>query len=414
MWVRLRSALEEYAKGYRMKNEMSSKAYTAFDNRGIFSMNTIAADRFYYTKTTNMWAEWAKESKIIFKYAAEFLDQLYVATPHATEPYVVAPHATELSVGPTLCYSAKDATGATYLYVGRPGSADFEISTEDIAAIETGMASWVQEFERHVLNLRVLSPTYSNNFQALLSVQAGSPADLHASYTWATLHYNKYSDHGPKLVLLGIFHETILWFTSSSHRELPLSVGHVLDLCQRQKIEQSGLSLIAYFGRKNEIRTLRVPPPCYPHWGKIQWLEGGDMMHSSEIGKHGHGTRDATHVKTKQFNGQYGQLRLLVVVKLEPSEVLQTTTKKIHLLGVVARAVLTQKNRLNMPHTKGKYHTVEIIDTTDLEFVVGCVPDRGERIFIERIGCDNVLEAQLDSESTVVSRNYRQRNVRRE
>lgn len=35
--------------------------------------------------------------------------------------------------------------------------------------------------------------------------------------------------------------------------------------------------------------------PTLEHRRKIQWLEGGDMMHASEIGKHG--TRDTTHVK---------------------------------------------------------------------------------------------------------------------
>jgi hypothetical protein len=56
--------------------------------------------------------------------------------------------------------------------------------------------------------------------------------------------------------------------------------------------------LASLYGKTSqEIRPL-IPSPL-EHWGKIQWLEGGDMMHASEIGKHG--TRDMTYVKV-QFN----------------------------------------------------------------------------------------------------------------
>ncbi|KAJ7816481.1 hypothetical protein B0H13DRAFT_2380359 [Mycena leptocephala] len=142
------------------------------------------------------------------------------------------------------------------------------------------------------------------------------------------------------------------------------------------------------------------------HWGKLQWLEGGDMMHASEIGQHG--TRDMTYVK---FNGHYGQLRLLFVIKLEPSNVLQTTTTKFHLLAAVSRSIMSQKNRLGMPHTKGKSRAVEIIDAEDLDFVVGRVPDRGEFVLTERIGCNNVLQAREDPVEAVAPRNHRQRRI---
>jgi hypothetical protein len=99
-----------------------------------------------------------------------------------------------------------------------------------------------------------------------------------------------------------------------------------------------------------------------------------------------------------QFNENYGQLRLLFVVKLEPSDILRTTTTKTHLLAVVAKSIMTQKNRLDMPHTKGKFRAVEIIDADDLDFVVGRVPDRGEYVIIERVGCNAVLEAHDDPE----------------
>ncbi|KAK7013517.1 hypothetical protein R3P38DRAFT_2788414 [Favolaschia claudopus] len=112
-----------------------------------------------------------------------------------------------------------------------------------------------------------------------------------------------------------------------------------------------------------------------------------------------------------QFNGYHGQLRLLLLIKLEPTEVLHNTTTKFHLLAVVARSTLVQKNRPDMPHTKGMYHSTEIIDASDLEFLVGRVPDRGEYVFIQKIGCDKVLEAHDDPEQRVVPRNSRQKRA---
>ncbi|KAJ7702025.1 hypothetical protein B0H14DRAFT_2648189 [Mycena olivaceomarginata] len=55
-----------------------------------------------------------------------------------------------------------------------------------------------------------------------------------------------------------------------------------------------------------------------------------------------------------------------------------------------------------MPHTKGKFHPVEVVDAENLEFVAGRVPDHGEYVFIERVGCNNVLEAHDDPEDSVV------------
>jgi hypothetical protein len=72
---------------------------------------------------------------------------------------------------------------------------------------------------------------------------------------------------------------------------------------------------------------------------------------------------------------------------------------------------MTQQNRLGMPHTKGEYRAVEIIDAEDLNFVVGRVPDRGEFVFTERIGCDNVLQVREDTENAAVPRNHRQKRI---
>jgi hypothetical protein len=98
-------------------------------------------------------------------------------------------------------------------------------------------------------------------------------------------------------------------------------------------------------------------------------------------------------------------------VKFEPSDILRTTTTKIHLLAVVAKSIVSQKNRLDMPHIKGKFRAVKIIDADDLDFVVGRVPDRGEYVVIERVGCNAILEAQDDPEQAVVPRNHRQKRV---
>ncbi|KAJ7100775.1 hypothetical protein B0H15DRAFT_919926 [Mycena belliarum] len=321
----------------------------------------------------------------------------------------------------------------------------FEISSADIDTIETGMATWVEEFERlyYQYNLERL-PVCTLPIHGLLHIAAsirimgpswcywaypmerfcGSllPAIKSRRYPWASIDRRI-------LELAQLFQIKAIY-----------SLSTALDLRPRRKLEMSGMTLAAYprcvLVYPRELRTIstglrnlisKYLASIYPgssedilplitapieHWGKIQWLNGGDMMHASDIGKHG--TRDMTYVKVQSqlaFNGNYGQLRLLLVVKLEPSEVLGTTTTKIHLLAVVARSIMTQKNRLDMPHTKGQFRAVQIIDADDLEFVVGRVPDRGEYVFIERVGCGNVLEAYDDPEQAVVPRNHRQTRV---
>jgi hypothetical protein len=46
-------------------------------------------------------------------------------------------------------------------------------------------------------------------------------------------------------------------------------------------------------------QILPLIPALLEHWGKIQWLNGGDMMHASEIGKHS--TRDMTYIKVRSL-----------------------------------------------------------------------------------------------------------------
>ncbi|KAF8146842.1 hypothetical protein K438DRAFT_1910612 [Mycena galopus ATCC 62051] len=294
----------------------------------------------------------------------------------------------------------------------------FEISMEDIDKIETGMAAWVQEFEKLYYQYKLdCLPVCTLPIHGLLyiapSIWIVGPSWRHP---WVSID------------------RRILELAQLFQLKAVYSLATTLDLRWRRKVENSGMSLAGYprcvlvnprelcplsdllrkqisthlasIYNSTSDQLLSLIPTPVEHWGKIQWLEGGDMMHASEIGKHG--TRDMTYVK---FNGFYGQLRLLLVIKLEPSEVIQTTTTKIHLLAVVARSIMTQKNRLNMPHTKGKFHAVEVIDAEDLEFVAGRVPDRGEYVFIERVNCNNVLEAHDDPEDSIVPRNHRQRRV---
>ncbi|KAJ7097464.1 hypothetical protein C8R44DRAFT_835053 [Mycena epipterygia] len=302
----------------------------------------------------------------------------------------------------------------------------FEILNADIDTIETGMAAWVEEFEKlyyqykldrlpvctlpihgllHIApSIRIVGPSWCY-WAYPMERFCGSllPAIKSRRYPWASIDRRI-------LELAQLFQLKAIYSLSKSLdlRHHPRCV--LVNPCELRPITNALHTQIAkylapLYGTTSQQVFPLIPSPL-EHWGKIQWLEGGDMMHASEIGKHG--TRDMTYVK---FNGNYGQLRLLLVVKLKPSEVLKTTTTKIHLLAVVARSIMTQQNRLNMPHTKGKFRAVEIIDASELDFVVGRVPDRGEFVFTERVGCNNVMEAQDDPEEAVIPRNHRQRHV---
>ncbi|KAJ7085256.1 hypothetical protein C8R44DRAFT_836380 [Mycena epipterygia] len=302
----------------------------------------------------------------------------------------------------------------------------FEISTADINTIEIGMAAWVQEFERlyyqykldrlpvctlpiygllHIAaSIRIMGPSWCY-WAYPMERFCGSllPAIKSRRYPWASIDRRI-------LELTQLFQIKAIYSLSTALdlRHHPRCVlGYPREL---RPISTTLCKLISkyftslYDATNQEILAL-IPSPL-EHWGKIQWLEGGDMMHASEIGEHG--TRDMTYVK---FNGNYGQVRLLLAVKLEPSDILKTTTTKIHLLAVVAKSIMTQKNRLDMPHTRGKFRAVEIIDANDLEFVVGRVPDRGEYVFIEGVRCNTILEAHDDPEQAVVPCNHRQKHV---
>ncbi|KAF7372213.1 Transposase family Tnp2 protein [Mycena venus] len=246
----------------------------------------------------------------------------------------------------------------------------------DIDTIERGMASWVQEFERLYYQYKLdRLPVCTLPIHGLLHI-AGSIRVMGLSWCYWAYPMERFCGS----LLPAIKSRRFPW-ASIDRRILELaqlfqikaiySLSKTLDLRRRRKIEVSGTTLAAYprcvLVYPREMRPVSANlrekiskhlASCYnatreqivpliashlEHWGKIQWLEGGDMMHASELGKHG--TQDMTHVK---FNGHYGQLRLLLVVKLEPSEVLQTTTTKFHLLAVVARSILTLKNRLDM------------------------------------------------------------------
>ncbi|KAJ7937868.1 hypothetical protein B0H13DRAFT_2302339 [Mycena leptocephala] len=266
----------------------------------------------------------------------------------------------------------------------------FEIYTDDIDTIEAGMASWVQEFEKlyyqyNLDRLPVCTLPIHGLLHIAVSIRIMGPSWCYWAYPMERFCGSLLPAIKSRRFPWASIDRRILELAQLFQLKTIYSLSTTLDLRPCQKLEKSGMSLAAYprcvliypwelrpISDTLHTKIAKHLTSCYDatsaqilpliaspleHWGKIQWLEGGDMMHASEIGKHG--TRDMTHVK---FNGKYGQLRLLLVVKLEPSEILKTTTTKIHLLAVVAPSVITQKNRLNMLHTK-------VTSTIDLVFI---------------------------------------------
>ena len=63
----MRSALDEYATGYKVKNKMSQTTYSPYFDKGLILMTDLAKNSTHYTKTTNRWADWAKEARLQVK-----------------------------------------------------------------------------------------------------------------------------------------------------------------------------------------------------------------------------------------------------------------------------------------------------------------------------------------------------------
>ncbi|KAG9042182.1 hypothetical protein FS837_011179 [Tulasnella sp. UAMH 9824] len=224
-----------------------------------------------------------------------------------------------------------------------------------------------------------------------------------------------------------------------------------LDLRKRRDVERRGLEVpgspsemrplqdLVYNRLANHIATRfevsrpaakELIPTSATHWGKIQWLNDGDMMHASDFIRDltRHGRRDMMFVKytlleDRHFHQRnrrpagvnvvreyYGQLQSLFVIEIPPSPIIGTTDVQTLALAAVLPVRLNGQNNAKQVVCKANaFDALEVIDIQCLECVVGRIIDRGKWVFVEQLVTREVTQIGDDPEAAVRPRNLRQR-----
>lgn len=195
----------------------------------------------------------------------------------------------------------------------------------------------------------------------------------------------------------------------------------------------------------------RIVPKTAVHWGKIQWLNDGDMMHALDFVRDPGrpGRRDMTFIKVgllseliyrkqkskwpiylqytvlqdQNFHlrnrrpagvdvvaGYYGQLQSLFVVELPPSTILRTTETTTLALAAVLPIKMDRRNGAGQVVCRAnEFDPLEVVDIQSLDSVVGRIIDRGKWVFVEQLGAREVTQIGDDPEAVVRPQNSRLR-----
>ncbi|KAG8900769.1 hypothetical protein FRC00_011291 [Tulasnella sp. 408] len=337
------------------------------------------------------------------------------------------------------------------------------LNFEEVDTLRLGFAEWVREYESIYLqeNLQRL-PVCTLPIHSLLHI-ADSIRSMGPVWCYWAFPMERFCGS-----LLPAIKSRRYPYASIDRRVTELSQLHQikviyglhqeLDLRKRRDVERRGLKIQGYpnsvFVAPSETREFStlvydrlanhiatrfdasriavkaIIPKMATHWGKIQWLNDGDMMHTLDFIQDPTrpGRRDMTFVKyTLLEDGHfhqrnrkpagvdvvaeyYGQLQSLFVVELPPSSILGTTESKTLALAAVLPIHSTGRNTADQVVCKAnQFNPLEVMDIQSLECVVGCIIDRKKWVFIEQLGAREVTQIGDDPESVVRPGNSRQR-----
>ncbi|KAG8902453.1 hypothetical protein FRC00_007344 [Tulasnella sp. 408] len=311
------------------------------------------------------------------------------------------------------------------------------LNFEDVEALHCGFAEWVQEYE----NVRIMGPVWCY-WAFPMERFCGSllPAIKSRRYPYASIDR--------RVTEISQLHQIKVIY----------DLRQQLDLRRRRDVERRGLGIPGYpnsvFVAPSETRKLdelvykrlinhiatrfetslstakAIVPKTATHWGKIQWLNDGDMMHALDFIRDPSrpGRRDMTFVKytvleDRNFHQRnrsaagfdvfaeyYGQLLSLFVIEIPPSSAIGTTEITTLALAAVLPVHLNGRNNANQVVCKANaFDPLEVIDIQSLECVFGRIIDRNKWVFIEQLGAREVTQIGDDPESAVRPRNFRQR-----
>ncbi|KAG8961311.1 hypothetical protein FRC05_006248 [Tulasnella sp. 425] len=303
-----------------------------------------------------------------------------------------------------------------------------EISFEDVDRLKNGFAEWVTEYER----VRMMGPVWCY-WAFPMERFCGSllPAIKSRRFPYASIDRRVTE-------LSQLYQIKILYGLRKN-----------LDLRKRRDIEQRGVQVLGspsetrifshlisdrlvnhiatrFNARRSDVKSL-IPRSAI-HWGKLQWLNDGDMMHALDFIKDPSrpGRRDMTFVKytvlqDRHFHRRnrapagvdveadyYGQLQSLFVLKIPPCAALRITTPETLALAAVLPIRPTGQNGAEQVVCHANtFDPLEVIDIQSLQCLVGRVVDRNKWIFVEQLGSREVTQIGDDPETAVHPQNTR-------
>ncbi|KAH9946895.1 hypothetical protein B0H21DRAFT_857356 [Amylocystis lapponica] len=150
----------------------------------------------------------------------------------------------------------------------------------------------------------------------------------------------------------------------------------------------------------------RIVPRNLSQWGKVQRVDGGDLMHAADIVSATENTRDATYVRYQllvdrnarntrvqpQFTPKnfYGQLRNIFVLNIPSSRELRTSAPSTLLLAAIQTVKTKQAKDISIAFYKeeNKAGPIEVVDLAAIQCLVGRVYDTQRKWwgFIDRSG----------------------------
>ncbi|KAI8990584.1 hypothetical protein BD414DRAFT_459234 [Trametes punicea] len=302
----------------------------------------------------------------------------------------------------------------------------FEYSRSDINTVKHGFAEWVKDFERlyYQYDPKRLSMC-PLTLHALLHI-GDSLEDI--APVWAVWEF-------PTERYCGMLIPAVKSrrYPYASLNQYALDVAQLSQIALRYDIEQE-LSLRPHRGSsENPQRTLRVAdypkaillsphreagipttvhtklaqclatrfnvtmavarrhiPRILHQWGKVQRIDGGDMIHAADLVPHSEGGHDATfiryqllvdkyaHIRNRQSAFEprdfYGQLRNIYVVDLPASRDLKTASPLTLVLAAIRTVNTKRAMDLAMPFYR-KEGSLEVVDLAAVQCVVGRVYD---------------------------------------
>ncbi|KAJ7028358.1 hypothetical protein C8F04DRAFT_1291327 [Mycena alexandri] len=281
----------------------------------------------------------------------------------------------------------------------------FEYTPADIAKVRTGLAAWVEQYEK--LYYQYSSSRLSAcplTTHALLHIADGMEAAGPVWAYWAFL-MERIDGHVVATAQLSIIkvqyaceeqirlgppkHGLSGAFTHPSYPTCALLPPHRSAQAISDTLANRITICLATCFDCHVATIKKYFNPCeVDQWAKVERLDGGDRMLASSMLTSTEDRRDATYVRFELLvdanarnkrlapryvaSSFYGQLQNIFVVKLPPAAELELTEETTFILAAVTECKVTAQNSLDM-HYYRKEGPLQVVDITSIQCLVGRV-----------------------------------------